>query len=266
MQLQKIKNKIDYFLREKIKFKRGFFPLKNESKENLFENFNQEKKEIALKKEEYFFNAYNLKELKSNSTKRNYLENLYILELLESAISVDTTNQPISILDIGSKNWFYATGQHQFFKHNSFEKEIMLTGIEIDAYRVYSSFFSRYDSAQNNIKNLKKTLYIAGDLLTHFNKYDYITWFFPFLTKEPLLNWGLPLELYKPEQMLLHAYNLLNKDGTMIIMNQGEEEYQIQKTLLRNNNITYIELNEFKSSFLDYKEKRLYLKIIKSKD
>lgn len=263
MPLKTIKNKFDYFLRQKLKFTRGHFPIQNEGKNDLFELLDEQRKKIALEKEIHFYNHYNLKDLKNSSTKRNYLENLYILELLQNQLDLTKAKNNISILDIGSKNWFYAKGEYQFFKNHSFKKSITLTGIEIDAYRVYSSFYSRYDSAQNNIKGLNNANYISGDLLNHFDKYDYITWFFPFLTKEPLLYWGLPLDFYKPKQLLLHAFSLLNKNGTMIIMNQGEEEYIIQKTLLLNNNINFIEINEFKSSFLDYDHKRYCLKIIK---
>ena len=63
--------------------------------------------------------------------------------------------------------------------------------------------------------------YIAGDLLKHNQKYDYIIWYLPFITEYPLIKWGLPLKYFKPLKMLEHAYHLLNKNGELLIINQG---------------------------------------------
>ncbi|MEI7474879.1 MAG: hypothetical protein WCK67_08880 [bacterium] len=256
-----LKNKFDYYLRQKLKFKRGFFPLENEVKNDLFKVCPKENK--AQEEEQRIYERYKLDNLKNNCTIRNYLENLYIIELLESVFNLKETDKNISILDIGSKNWFYAQGEYQFFKHNYIKKEIKLTGVEIDAYRVYSSLFSRFDSAIKNIDGLENVEYIADNLLNINKKYDYITWFFPFVIKEPLLHWGLPMTLFKPQELLLHAYSLLNKNGQMLIMNQGEKEYQIQKNLLSKNKITFIEYGEFQSDFIQHEHQRYYLKVIK---
>ena len=98
---------------------------------------------------------------------RNYLENLYTYDIAK-------------ILDIGSKNWFYAKGEYSFFK--SFVQTPCLDGVEIDAFRLYSNLYSRYESAKFYTKNLKNTNYIAGDLLSISDTYDYIIWFLPFVT------------------------------------------------------------------------------------
>lgn len=263
MIIKNLKNKIDFYIREKIKFKRNNFFIKNEDKTNLFEETNYSIRENIIKKEKEFFNKYHLNDLKDNSTIYNYKENLYIIDLL-TKIDLDISNDFIKILDIGSKNWFYARGEYNFFKYHKFKKNIEMTGIELDAYRVYTSFYSRYDSAAFHIKNLENTRYIAGDLLKHNEKYDFITWFFPFVIKEPLLYWGLPLDFYLPEKMLKHAYSLLKKGGTMIILNQGIKEFEKQKELLKALNIKFKEYGEFKSEFLSYKHCRYCLKVYKS--
>ncbi|EKE04211.1 MAG: hypothetical protein ACD_20C00097G0028 [uncultured bacterium] len=256
MFIKNLFNSLDFWLRRKIKFSRGTYFIKNEPKTELFDHLNNKDRQAAELKEREYFQRYNLYELKDNSTRRNYLENLYTIELLEQNLNPSPSNKDISILDIGSKNWFYAEGEYNFFKYANFDKTIQLTGIEIDAYRLYTNLYSRYDYAKAYIKNLENTSYIADDLMNHQGQYDYITWFLPFVTPNPLLNWGLPLKHFKPEDMLCKAYNLLKPGGKMLIVNQGEKEHLIQKKLLESLNINYDSKGEFESIFLYYNYKR----------
>jgi hypothetical protein len=262
--IKNIKNTIDFYVRNKFRFSRGEYPLINEPKHDLFRGCSGDVQE----KESLFFKKYNLEILKNNSTKRNYLENLYIIELLEKlediGMNIENTGNMARILDIGSKNWFYAQGEHSFFSNHYNPSNIFLTGIEIDAFRLYSSFYTRYDAAMRYIKGLDNTRYIAGDLLKHNENYDYIIWLFPFLTKYPLLKWGLPLKHLKPERMLLHAHNLLNSGGKMIIVNQGEEENKIQHEFLYKHNIPFEAKGIFKSHFLEYEAERFINVVVKS--
>jgi hypothetical protein len=259
-------NSIDFFLRQKIKLKRKYIG-KNEPKNNLFPDFSEEKRQIAEEKEKFYLEKYNLNYLKNNSTQRNYLENLATIELLEKVMDNEgflTSESTIKILDIGSKNWFYAAGEWSFFKSN-INKEIYLDGIEIDAFRVYSDFHTRWDYANFYIKNLKNTRYIAGDFLKHNEKYDYILWFFPFVTEFPLQEWGLPLSKFKPLEMLRHAYGCLNSDGKILIVNQDEKEYQIQEGLIKELSCSYEKKGDIKNSFIEYERSRFATIIYKNK-
>ena len=264
--LKNLRNQVDFFLRKNIRLKRKYTG-KNEPKDNLPE------------KEKFYLEKYNLYALKENSTRRNYLENLATIELLESCLYVTPTpfpppsregdskiaggeaprtpdNNIVKILDIGSKNWFYACGEWSFFKYSNGEKEIFLDGIEIDAFRVYLDFHTRWDYAQFYIKNLSNSRYLAKDFLKHYEKYDYIIWFFPFVTEFPLQEWGLPLSTFKPLEMLQHAYDSLNDGGKILIVNQDEKEYSIQEDLLKKLNLPYEKKGDFKNSFLEYEHKR----------
>ena len=219
--LDNIKNNIDFFLRSRITFSRKNYTEQNENKEDIFENEEQKNLSRTLDKK------YNINSL-ALGTVQNYLENLYCLEILNKYISIQD-KKDISVLDIGSKNWNYAKSEYLFFANN-FEN-IHLNGIEIDAFRMSTNLYTRYEIAKYHIKDLKNTNYIAGDFLKHNQKYDYIIWFLPFITEYPLVKWGLPLRYFKPLLMLKHAYNSLNADGELLIINQGEKEYNIQKNL-----------------------------------
>ncbi len=213
-----LKNSIDFFIRCKTKFSRKNFVEKNKA---LIE--------------------------------RNICENAYLKDILEKYF-LKTPKPNLKILDIGSKNWFYAKGEHEFF--NSFSNDFTLKGVELDAYRLYSNFYSRYEVAKYHIKNLKNTQYLADDLLNIQEKFDYITWFLPFITVKPLVFWGLPKKYFQPEKMLLHAYDLLSEGGQMLIINQGANEAKIQKELLQKLDISFVELGKIESEFFEYKNER----------
>lgn len=255
--IHNLHNHVDFWFRKRIRLSRGNYCPANELKDNLLTN------ETALNKEKEYLGKYHLQRLKDNSKRRIYLENLCMLEFLENYLSLENTDNKIDILDIGSKNWFYAEGEYNFFKYNDHEKDISLTGIELDAYRLYTNLYSRLDYASYFIRNLENTRYIAGDFTHHKGNYDYITWFFPFVTKEPLLYWGLPLKFFKPDAMLEHAYSLLKPHGTLIIVNQGEKESIEQENLLKSLNIPYSKKGTFESIFLDFSFERYVTVIIK---
>ena len=256
--LKNLYNEIDFFFRSHIRFSRKYKG-ENESKENLFEYLPEENRLRIKEKEALYFEKYCLHKLKDNSTKRNYLENLGVIELLETCINVEKNN--IKILDIGSKNWFYVFGEYSFFKYNNFEKEICIDGIEIDAFRIYTDFHSRHDYALYYSEGLENCRYIAGDFLKHQSKYDYIIWFFPFVAEYSLLKWGLPLGTFKPLEMLRHAVDSLNPGGSILIVNQDENEYSVQESLIKKLNVSYKKQGSFKNSFLEYKHKR-YVTVI----
>lgn len=216
--LNDLKNKIDFFIRNKTKFSRKNFIETNKSNLEL-----------------------------------NKLENLYTFDILSKTIQKNTKKEA-HILDIGCKNWFYAKGEYDFF--SSFCENIFLDGIEIDPYRLYSNFYSRYEVAKYHTKNLKNTKYIPGNLLNINFKYDYIIWFLPFVTINPHKYWGLPENLFMPEKLLKHAYSLLKPEGKMLIVNQGLKEAQIQKELFEKLNITYESKGLIESKFLKYENDR----------
>lgn len=248
-----IKNNIDFCLRNTIKFSRKNYFLENESKENLFDTV----EEIEL--EDFLFKKYELSYLKNNSACNNYVENLSILNTLDKYLEMDF-KENLTVLDIGSKNWSYAKGEYFFFK--KYCNNLCLYGIELDSNRLYTNFYSRKEVAEFHIKNLQNTTYIEGNLLEHKKKYDVIIWILPFLTEFPLLKWGLPLKYFKPVSMLNYAYNLLNENGKIFIINQGEEEFDKQIELCNKLHFKHNPIGLIENPFYYYTKDR-YLTIIK---
>ena len=212
------KNNIDFFIRNNTKFSRKNYIEKNQE---LIARYDQESK--------------------------------YLYDILDSVFEKRQNNN-IKILDIGCKNWYYAKGEHSFFA--SFCNDFKLDGVEIDAYRLYNNFYTRFEVAKFFIKNLENTNYIAGNLLELKEKYDYIIWLLPFVVPEPLMAWGLPKKFFCPDELLKHAYNLLKENGQMLIINQGEKEAEVQKELLKKCFLPHKYLGEIKSRHFAYKYQR----------
>ncbi len=248
-----IKNNIDFRLRNKIKFSKKNYFLENESKENLFDTV----EEIEL--EDFLFKKYELSYLKNNSACNNYVENLSILNTLDKYLEMDF-KENLMVLDIGSKNWSYVKGEYFFFK--KYCDNLCLYGIELDSNRLYTNLYSRKEVAKFHIKNLQNTTYIEGNLLGHKKKYDVIIWILPFLTEFPLIKWGLPLKYFKPVSMLNYAYNLLNENGKIFIINQGEEEFDKQIELCNKLHFKHNRIGLIENPFCYYTKDR-YLTIIK---
>ena len=199
------------------------------------------------------FSRKNFVEKNQKLIERNKKENLYTQEVLEQYFNKQIKSE-LAVLDIGCKNWFYAKGEYEFFE--SFCNNFILDGIEIDAFRLYSNFYNRYEVAKYYTKGLKNANYIAGNLLDLNKKYDYAIWFLPFVIQEPHVYWGLPKKYFYPKKLLKHAYKLLNIGGQMLIINQGEIETREQERLLQALKIPYIFLGEVMSEHFTYQNKR----------
>ena len=155
--IENLRNRIDFYLRRRIRFSRRNYYVLPESKDGLFDDDSE-----ACLCERYLYEKYNLEFLKSSTTRMNYLENLYTIELFDRYLSPEG-KEKLEVLDIGAKNWFYACGEYFFFKH--FCRRLKLDGVEIDAYRLYTSLYSRYEVAKFYSRGLEGAEYIAGNLL-----------------------------------------------------------------------------------------------------
>lgn len=251
---ENIKNSVDFFLRQKFAFSRKNYSEKNEDKEGLLAS------PKALEKEQELIAKYDLDYLKNNSTRQNYLENLYTIDVLDKhftphpgfahPLPQGARVKELKVLDIGCKNWFYAKGEYFFFK--KYCQNLQLNGIELDSNRLYTNLYSRKQVALFHIRDLQNTNYIEGNLLNHSAKYNYIIWILPFVVKDPLIRWGLPMKYFQPAELLKKTYDLLENSGSMLIINQGEYEYEVQQKLCEKLEIKYNTFGEVKSEILTY--------------
>lgn len=237
--MSELKNKFDFFIRQQTKISRQNYSPKPEDVSDIVPA-----------------SEYDMTILRKDITKQNCKENLYIWDILDKYLRV-YPKEDLRVLDIGSKNWNYARGEYVFFKNYCHHLE--LTGVELDAYRLCWNLFSRREIARYNIKYLPFANYIADDFMNINGKFDYITWFLPFVAEYQHKKWGLPMSYFKPTQMLAHAKECLAEGGLMFIVNQCETEYWLQKQLCDDLGLHYQEIGIIKSEYSLYKLPRYAL-------
>lgn len=252
--LQNWLNTLGFGLRSKIKWSRGPYLEPDEAKTHLWEDHpNQaelEQRELEL------LSQYDLSAVYHHSGKLRYIETLTFLDILDQLRPRLTPNKsnPAQWLDIGIKNGGYlpalvAAGQCWF------PEEVHVTGIELDAYRVYADFHSRWDYAQCFFKPYENATYLVGDVLEHEGQYDLITHFLPFVFPEPCQAWGLPKKHFRPKAIFEKSVDLLKPGGSLLIVNQGQSEYDAQGELCQSLSSQDFRVNpvgEMPPSFLKY--------------
>ena len=234
--LDAIRNALEHPLRQRIRFQRGVPHFPNESKEDLFSHLPENEKREAIDTAKRLHADFHLQYLYKNSSADNYRLNLFYLEMLERALSeaVPEIPQTIHAADIGPSDWFYVHALHAALKwwHRPTGRRVWLTGYEADAYRVYSSLFSRYDCAHGYMNGLAGVQYIPRKFTRQPGTFQLVAMLFPFVFLKDHLTWGLPLRKFNPVQLLRDAWDSLEPGGVLVVVNQGEAEHVAQRDML----------------------------------
>jgi hypothetical protein len=186
-----------------------------------------QKDHIAFLKKEYNVN------FESHLNEIHSLESYHLLHLLHTTIQKLSwqPHKAQNLVDVGSKNFFYANALYSFFKPNR------LTGIEIDAFRLYPNLHTRFSSAQYYIKNTPNTFYMVSDFIQYNEQAMGILLQYPYVTKAPLILADLPVSLFKPDALFKHARHLLVENGWLLMINQGIEEWENAKKTARDSGL-----------------------------
>ncbi len=252
-------NQLDYLLRNFIKWRRKGYSLKHTLTASHISILNRHNPIAA----ERLIHTYHLLNWLQFSDLNNLLENFYYLEMLESALlrSNIELHDNIHVADIGVSYWFYVRSFYALLTwyKSSTPRSFWLSGYEIDPFRVYLNFHSRYDLAQAYIKGLQNVSYHPKEFSYESEKFDMITLLFPFIFLSDHLQWGLPFNQFKPKILLQNAYLSLKVNGLMIIVNQGEEEYN-ELAIILPSPLTILDRYQFSSDFFYYEIPR-YLTI-----
>jgi hypothetical protein len=158
----------------------------------------------------------------------NTLRNYHWLHLMDEIAEQFQWKPPagIRLVDVGSKNFYYAPALHAFFRPKQ------LVGIEIDGYHLYRGFYSNASMGDYYAKTLSNTAYQTMNFKAYHTPVDGIVWFFPFVLKEDVVQWYLPLETFEPGLLFCHARRILSPGGFLFMVNTGEDEFLVAKELL----------------------------------
>lgn len=129
----------------------------------------------------------------------------------------------LRIADVGTRTFAFGPVFERVFKKQHFEM-VDVHGFEIDAYRRFTNFRSRADYGRYYASQMENGFYHPMDFLKCNLKFDIIFLLNPFVTKEPLLNWGLPLKAFQPQKLFAHCLGSLKKNGLLILSAPNQEE------------------------------------------
>lgn len=165
----------------------------------------------------------------------NENELTYYTLLLERSFPKDQAHTVTSAWDIGCRNWSYIKALSNFFP------KAELTGIEVDGGRRYWNMYRRIDLARAHAASLVFEGRFAQCLHEDFRKVAleaYIDsndltcfcFFFPFVSVDPCLKWGLPTRFADWVSQLKHVKEGVQKTGGKAFLwscHQGSWEAEI---------------------------------------
>jgi len=150
-----------------------------------------------------------------------------------------------------------------------------LIGFEADAYRIYNDLHSRQDYARAHLRGLpiERVHYEPRAFAAQPAAYDLVTLFFPFVFERDHLAWGrdhlawgLPRGLFRPQVLLAAAWASLRPGGTLLVVNQGEDEHMAQKAMLTASGMPIAYATRFESPLFHYPLSRYIVRVEKSVD
>lgn len=246
-------------MRNAIKWRRGEPTPRHEDKSELFDYLSAKEKERATTREKELRSRYDLEAFRDASTRLDYRDNLATLDMLERLLgsAAGASREFVRVVDVGSKNFNYATALERFFKRWSGAARVELTGIEIDGYGIYPDFHSRADWANLYAKQTGNpdVRYVVEDFLqSRVAAVDVVTMFFPFVTTYATERWGLFSSLCKPEALVHKARSVLAPGGTLVVFNQTEEEQHVFEPLLVQAGFTVTERIAAETRLVEYYE------------
>jgi hypothetical protein len=191
---------------------------------------------------------YSLDDWPQLCTAGEYIENLYVLDLLHQHLG--TAKQHGAGLDIGCRNFSHLPALSAFTQGS-------WTGVELDAHARYWNGFTRRAYGEWMARQRAGSRYIQDTLLHIDGGYQTIVWILPFVLPDALLYWGLPPRFFQPLALLQQAWQLLSPHGVMLIVNQGNHEADVQQQLFAQLHIPATALGVLSSVFSPFKKTRL---------
>lgn len=168
--------------------------------------------------QKYNFAPYREKLLTLTSARN--LSTLWYLDHMLKDISWPSS---LTLVEPGCQDFARLPAWRSFFKKQNVQAHIH--GIEVDPFPVLSNLHSRWDKAQYYISLEKDGAhYEAGDFFKYPHQADVIFCFYPFVSKNPALAWGLPAEFASPQKWIESFVRVLKPGGYVLVGHQGDWE------------------------------------------
>lgn len=180
------------------------------------------------------FRRYELSSFTPFFSRATFDEILGTLDLLDRITPSDPVDRPLSVLDVGSKNWAYLAAEAAWVKHRVGASVSEFSGVEIAGDRYYWDLTTRATRAEYFMESVEAVAgihchYQVSDVRKIQGSFDFVISLFPFVSEAPHLAWGLKPATFDPEGFHSHLRGLLKPGGVLIMANQGEWEWELAR-------------------------------------
>lgn len=174
--------------------------------------------ESLLIEQKYDFSS-SRKKLFTITAARN-LSTLWYLDHLLKDVSWPSS---ITLVEPGCQDFARLPAWRSFFRKQNVRLQVR--GVEVDPFPVLSNLHSRWDKAHYYISMENDgSIYEAGDFFNFKDQADAIFCFYPFVSTNPALAWGLPAEFASPQKWIESFVRVLKPGGLVLVGHQGEWE------------------------------------------
>tara|TARA_B100000530_G_scaffold305387_1_gene228851 strand:+ start:377 stop:1165 length:789 start_codon:yes stop_codon:yes gene_type:complete len=173
--------------------------------------------------------------------------NLYHLDILDQHLS--DVPAPTRALDVGCRAWWNLPANHAF-------RPAPWLGIELDGHQRYVDGATRAGLARRRTELFEGASYRTGSVTELDGPYDLIVWLLPYITPGAFGADRLPRRYFSPDALLDHVLGLLSEQGTLLIINQGEDEARVQRELLASRSVEVTELGRLESPWPAFETER----------
>lgn len=233
-------NAFSFWLRQALRWSRGTPSLAHESKIDLFA-FARENRRQAEARAAELHARYHLEPLAQCSTAALYRKNLHVLDALEQATQglgpLTLPHGEIAALDVGAQDWYYVFALERWLRcSDQSQRQVRLTGIELDGYERFADFHTRQDYAlayARQTDNPEAKYQVCDFLQFQAKDYDVVFLLHPLLIRYQLLLWGLPLRCFRPRQLVDRAVSALRPGGWLVIFCHTLREHNVALELGR---------------------------------
>lgn len=180
-------------------------------------------------------------------SRAEWREGLYALDLLDAYLPAGLPTG--RALDVGSKNGVHLPGLATAWRHG-------WDAVELDAHRRYLWGSTRRAYGEAIARAFPGCRYVAGDVRSLDGPWALVTWMLPFVTRGPLLAWGLPEREFAPAELLRHVTERILPGGALLVVNQGEREAEAQAALFAELGLTATALGPLQVPLSPYRAAR----------
>lgn len=166
---------------------------------------------------------YQFSDIGKRLAPRHWHRNLATLWYMEQMLDGLRWTKPMRVLEPGTQDFSRLPAFRSYFKKHAPESTFI--GIELDAYVPLRDFYSLWDHAQYYISlDSGKAEIIATDFFQYQDCADLILCFYPFVSCEPALAWGIPAEYASARKWVESFVRNLKSNGYVLVIHQGEWE------------------------------------------